>query len=137
MARKMKKKKYVTGGKPEARRMSPDSPMSPVPPDPSPLHSLTAFERAPEVYKIHSQQLAKEAAASGQKGTLREADSPFKRDIKKVKKFYELTGQTRATKKAYQRAKTAVEKAATKTKEYFGFKHGGKTRHSGGLEQHD
>jgi len=118
MARKMKKMKYQDGG---------------------------PLEKAPEAYKIQAQQLSKEGKASKSKGTLRKDKSQFRKDITKTTKL--LNPITAAQKIAKSSEKIAskvapkivesAKKKLTKVKSYFGYKHGGKTRHSGGLEQYD
>ena len=167
MARKMKKRKmkYEDGGQ-SPRAFSPKSWFKPKAPDlpilpierterTSPLQGLTdaalrkirrhistnssrnPLKNAPDAYKIQAQQLSEEADASGQKGTLREGKSQFRKDIVKPVETYYRNIVSPIKEKI--RKSGVVKKAVSNVKSYFGFKHGGKTnyRHGGGLEQYD
>ena len=99
--------------------------------------SRNPLKTAPDAYKIHAQQLSKEAADSGQKGTLREGKSQFRKDIVKPVETYYRNIISPIKEKI--RKSGVVKKAVSNVKSYFGYKHGGKTnyRHGGGLEQYD
>jgi len=85
------------------------------------------LKRAPEVYKIHAQQLSKEGKASKSKGTLRKGKSPFRKDITKATR---LINPITAAKKVISKVAPRVKKEIKKTKSYF-------FRHGGTLHQHD
>ena len=99
--------------------------------------SRNPLKNAPDAYKIQAQQLSEEADASGQKGTLREGKSQFRKDIVKPVETYYRNIISPIKEKI--RKSGVVKKAVSNVKSYFGFKHGGKTnyRHGGGLEQYD
>ena len=156
MARKMKKRKmkYEDGGQPKSW-FKPKVPEIPPTSELHPHYGLTdaalrkirrhistnssrnPLKNAPDAYKIQAQQLSEEADASGQKGTLREGKSQFRKDIVKPVETYYRNIVSPIKEKI--RKSGVVKKAVSNVKSYFGFKHGGKTnyRHGGGLEQYD
>tara|TARA_R100001480_G_scaffold153647_1_gene157089 strand:- start:256 stop:726 length:471 start_codon:yes stop_codon:yes gene_type:complete len=105
---------------------------------------VSALKRAPEVYKIHSQQLSKEGLASKGKGTLRQGKSQFRKDIDKTINLLNPITAARKIAKSSQKIASKVapkivkrysekkKERREKVKRYFGYRHGG-----GILEQHD